>query len=241
MALFPLLGVCCFSPFAPYPDHRPAFRTQCRNNLKQIGLALAIYEEDHSVLPSAKLGDLNMSWRVAILPQLEAPSVRSQYDHSVAWDHPRNEPVSKTVRPPYQCPHTNERTDNQGRYYTDYLMLTGPGTVGAPPNEKYINFGKIPDGTSNTITVVESSGHRVVWTEPRDIDISKRRIGVNLPGQEKGKSNGIASSYHRDGAHVLFADGKTLFLSENIDPRVLKAMTTINGGEPLAPDDFYSR
>ena len=233
VTLFPLLGVCCFSPFTPYPDHRPAFRTHCRNNLKQIGLALAIYEEDEFSLPPAKFGSPSMSWRVAVLPQLQMATIRELYDASQFWDHSKNLPVCKTDVNVYQCPHTYGRTDEQGRYLTDYLMLTGAGAIGTPPSGKPIDFGDIQDGTSNTISVVESAGHRVVWTEPRDMDVSKRPIGVNLPGDEKGTSNGIVSSYHTKGAHVLFADGRTMFISQNIDPKVLKAMTTIRGGESV--------
>ena len=237
--LFPLHGVFCYAPFANHDHYEASYRTQCKNNLKQMGLALAVYEFDHSILPPAKHDDSNISWRVAILPQTEFASLRSEYDDRFAWDHPNNATISKTAIYIYQCPQADRmlaERDERGRSLTDYLMLTGPRTVGTSSQVDPMKYENITDGTSNTITIVESSGHRVVWTEPRDIDVSKRPIGVNLSGEEKGKSKGIASSYHRGGAHVLYADGKTRFLSKDIDPRVLKAMTTINGGESVTMD-----
>ena len=82
----------------------------------------------------------------------------------------------------------------------------------------------------------ECSGLNIVWTEPRDIDTSKQKIGINLPGDRPGTSSSILSSYHRGGAYVTFADGHVQFLSETIDPKVLQALTTATGGEKVTDD-----
>lgn len=44
------------------------------------------------------------------------------------------------------------------------------------------------------------------------------------------------SSTHPRGPAVLFADGKVFRLSSDIDENTLRAMTTINGGEPIDRD-----
>ena len=44
----------------------------------------------------------------------------------------------------------------------------------------------------------------------------------------------MVSSYHSGGGHVVFADGHTRFLSENIDPQVLRALATADGAEELS-------
>jgi prepilin-type processing-associated H-X9-DG protein len=93
------------------------------------------------------------------------------------------------------------------------------------------------DGLSQTILLGECSGLIIVWTEPRDIDASKQKIGINLPGDRPRTSSSILSSYHPGGAYVVFADGRVLFLSEKIDPKVLQALTTATGGEEI--DDGY--
>ena len=37
-------------------------------------------------------------------------------------------------------------------------MVSGKGTIGGMPNEA-VNFAKVTDGLSNTIMVIENSGH----------------------------------------------------------------------------------
>jgi prepilin-type N-terminal cleavage/methylation domain-containing protein/prepilin-type processing-associated H-X9-DG protein len=74
-----------------------ARRTQCKNNLKQIGLALHNYHDVHSMFPQGKVvGDMNyngcpswiegsgFSWRVMILPMIDqAPLYQANTDEDV--------------------------------------------------------------------------------------------------------------------------------------------------------------
>lgn len=69
-----------------------ARRTQCKNNLKQIGVALHNYHDTHSIFPQGKVLDRNVrypgcpgwvngsgfSWRVMILPQIEQAALYEQ-------------------------------------------------------------------------------------------------------------------------------------------------------------------
>ena len=69
-----------------------ARRTQCKNNLKQIGLALHNYHDVHSTFPQGKIVDRNaryngcptwvngsgFSWRVMILPMIEQSALYTQ-------------------------------------------------------------------------------------------------------------------------------------------------------------------
>jgi hypothetical protein len=86
------------------------------------------------------------------------------------------------------------------------------------------------DGLAHTILLGECTALKIVWTEPRDIDTSKQRMGIN-------STSSILSSPHRGGAFVVFADGRVKFLSEEIDPKTLEALTTATGGENI-PHDF---
>lgn len=68
-----------------------ARRTQCKNNLKQIGVALHNYHDVHSIFPQGKVLDRNIrysgcptwvngsgySWRVMILPMMEQSALYS--------------------------------------------------------------------------------------------------------------------------------------------------------------------
>jgi prepilin-type processing-associated H-X9-DG protein len=102
-----------------------------------------------------------------------------------------------------------------------------------------VNFPKgVIDGLSYTLMLTEACGQQIVWTEPRDVDMSVSPIGINLDGEVEGRSPGVASSYHPTGCHVLFGDGAVRFLSRTIDPEVLKALITANGNETIDPSEY---
>jgi hypothetical protein len=208
-----------------------ARRTQCKNNMKQIGLAIGNYVDTYGQYPFAGkvLSDAEQvcSWRVAIWPYAEAVPFMGVYHLEEPWNSPFNSRRLNNCPFYCQCP-----THNGPRRFTDYSMLTGPNTIGGD-GMTVLKLADILDGTSNTIFVVETSGHEILWTEPKDVEVTDASLGVNLPGDKPGHSRGIVSSYHVGGGHVVLADGTVRFVSEKIDKSVLKALTTINGGEKL--------
>jgi prepilin-type processing-associated H-X9-DG protein len=217
-----------------------ATRTTCRFTLKTLGIAMHNYVEGHDgTFPdtvSGASGEPQQSWRISLLPLLDQPKLRSAYSSSVAWDAPSNLPVGRARLHSFICSANNFPTDDSGRYFTAFAAMTGPSTVF--PNQHGIRLAEATDGTSHTILIGECSGLNIVWTEPRDIDISNQKIGINLPGDRPRFSSSILSSYHRGGAYVALADGSVRFLSEKIDPKVLQALTTATGGENV-PDDGW--
>ena len=64
--------------------------------------------------------------------------------------------------------------------------------------------------------------------EPRDIDSKDLRFRSTASPGEMG-------SRHPGGVHVLMADGTLQFLPDDTDPKVLRAMLTIAGGEIVEP------
>ncbi|MHB1421983.1 MAG: DUF1559 family PulG-like putative transporter [Gemmataceae bacterium] len=57
-----------------------AARTQCANNLKQIGLAMQNYHGAYNCLPSTRLGLRFASWPVSILPFMEQDNLFQQWN-----------------------------------------------------------------------------------------------------------------------------------------------------------------
>ena len=58
-----------------------AARTQCANNLKQIGLALNLYHNDYQRLPPSRLAlTESPSWAWLILPNLEQNNLYRQWE-----------------------------------------------------------------------------------------------------------------------------------------------------------------
>ena len=91
-----------------------AARTQCRNNLKQIGLALHGYHDANGTFPSGHTArlvqgqtakwDYYMPWTVALLPHLEQDNLYKLYDNHVTNIHPNNQRVRETFLQVYTCP-----------------------------------------------------------------------------------------------------------------------------------------
>jgi prepilin-type N-terminal cleavage/methylation domain-containing protein/prepilin-type processing-associated H-X9-DG protein len=93
-----------------------ARRTQCVNNLKQIGLAVLNYENAFKELPPGGLtqanGTYGHSWWIRILPYTEQTNVYNQFDQKASnsgWlgftnPHPNRDPLRNVVFPFMYCP-----------------------------------------------------------------------------------------------------------------------------------------
>src|SRR5438034_6748627 len=68
-----------------------AARTQCTNNLRQIGLALHNYEGTYRAFPPGRTTVTPQhSWTAAVLPYLEQDNVYKIYNYGVDWNNPAN-------------------------------------------------------------------------------------------------------------------------------------------------------
>src|SRR4051794_3818491 len=74
-----------------------ARRSQCVNNLKQIGLAMHNYNSAYDVFPPAVITDPDgkplLSWRVLLLPFLDEQALYEQFKLDEPWDSPNNKPL----------------------------------------------------------------------------------------------------------------------------------------------------
>jgi hypothetical protein len=198
-----------------------ARRTQCKNNLKQIGLALHNYHDVYNMFPPAYVADENgkpmHSWRVLILPYLDQQALYEQYDFNEPWDGPNNSRMLNVRIPAYSCPSHPGTSPNT----TAYTAIFGENCIFR--GSESVPITEITDGTSNTILVAEADGTGIPWSKPHDLDVDQ--LGAAVIG-----ANGL-SSHHRGGFHVLMADGAVRFVSENIGRQVLSALFTRSGGE----------
>lgn len=215
---------------SPVTVREAARRSQCRNNLKQVALALHNYELNGKRLPPPNMGDPPRSWRVSLLPYFGGGEFKVQYDNQVAWDQAPNAAIALQQPYPYICPSARYDKDASGRYFTAYSIPTGPGTVGADPNGTPLRV--IEDGLNQTLLVVEACGAQIVWTEPRDVNIASQPAGVNLNGNQRGHSAGWLSSYHDGGTHVALADGSVRFISNKVSPAILRSLALIDDVRP---------
>ncbi len=97
-----------------------ARRTQCTNNLKQLGLALMMYQDQVKVLPMGAFDEQGAGWTCYILPYVEQQNLYSTLHFIESdmgqWAHPSdvipesvratrpNMRAIETVIPGYRCP-----------------------------------------------------------------------------------------------------------------------------------------
>lgn len=197
-----------------------ARRTQCRNNLKQIGLALHLYHDEYRSFPPAytvdETGQPLHSWRTLILPFIDQQQLYDSIDLSKPWDDPANAEAFQTAVPPYICPST---TIDQ--FHTTYTGMVGPDA--ALPLTDGRPISEFTDGTSNTVIVIEAAEQDAVhWMNPQDAGVR-----FLLSFDEDSEFD------HDGGTHALLADGSVQFLSAKMSNETRQALVTVAGGETI--------
>ena len=124
-----------------------ARRSQCVNNLKQVGLAMHNYHESHGVLPPGKKGCCWGTWLVYTLPYLEqqalynawnscginASGAPTNYDLDLRYFGVANQSVTSTFLSVYLCP--SDQTNAP-------ITATTNGKTYACTSQNYaVNFG----------------------------------------------------------------------------------------------------
>ncbi|HUQ72632.1 MAG TPA: DUF1559 domain-containing protein [Planctomycetaceae bacterium] len=205
---------------------RPAARmTQCKNNLKQIGLALHNYHDRYEAFPPAYTVDADgkplHSWRTLLLPYLDQAPLYNLIDLSRPWNDPANAGAFESVVHAYCCPSHGGPNDR-----TTYLAVVTEHSCLRPGAS--VALKDILDRPSNTMIVIEvNAADAVRWMEPRDANLET--AGRFL---ERGKDA------HPTGVHVLVADGSVHTLNPGtVEPKLLYGLSTVNGHESIC-DEF---
>jgi len=157
-----------------------ARRSTCKNNLKQLGLALHNYHDTYALLPKI----YNLAWgearhaqpHVSLLPFLEATAVYDLYDHNKDYSDIANDSLKDKMPSIYICPSTPQGGDRlaaNGFQTSDYAFVRYakgenfgcPGcydTAGCTFDRR-TPFSHVTDGLSNTLFTYESSGRANIW------------------------------------------------------------------------------
>jgi hypothetical protein len=179
----------------------------------------------HDVFPPGGVFDADgaghHSWQTMLLPYIDEARLFDQIDFNVPWDDPRNSRHFQYELPVFLNPSLPERQSIDGyglSHYAGNSRLLNENTA--------ISILAITDGTSYTILAGEVSSNLKPWGHPANYRDPALGVG------------GGPDAFGRPtiGAQFLMADGSVRFIDGDIDPQVLKALSTPDGGETI--DDF---
>jgi hypothetical protein len=217
-----LLLLCL--PLLHRPIHEPNPRAACMNNLKQIGLALLVYNEVHGTLPPVRecdaAGKPLHSWRVLLLPHLDEDKLFRQYTRGEAWDGPNNRKLASSGPSLYRCPSDRE---NGGKRKTDYVAVVGADGDWLPHGTEQNERRDL-----NPVFVVEACDLDIAWMEPRDISLED--LCKPMPD---GTAAGLSSKhtvqghfFYYDqayGGNAVFADGSVRSIPPGVPADLFRA------------------
>jgi len=198
----------------------PSRRSHCKNNLKQIGIALHNYHDEYGMFPPAFTVDAEgnklHSWRTLILPYMEQVALYNTIDLTKPWDDPANDVVRQTSLPVYHCPSSSGLPN-----HTNYLAIVGDDL--AFPHAKSRTKQEFTDGLGETIFVIDVPEQNTVeWMSPNDAD--EQMYQSFQPESEMS---------HRGFVQILVGDGsaKTIRLTAPSDKR--RASMTVHGQDDV--------
>jgi prepilin-type N-terminal cleavage/methylation domain-containing protein/prepilin-type processing-associated H-X9-DG protein len=154
-------------------------RTQCQNNMKQIGIALAAYEANYRVLPEGANGAF-FSAHSMLLPHLDQTILYNSINFSLSFPqggpygtNHQNQTSAQAAVSVFLCP--SEPTTGAGR--TNFVFNGGYGlqTYGFNgvfvdptfPNRTTISSASVTDGTSQTAAGTEWLVGQAQLEDPR--------------------------------------------------------------------------
>lgn len=188
-----------------------------RSGLKAIGLAMHSYAGKNGKLPAAyssKNGQPLLSWRVHLLPFMEQQALYAKFKLDEPWDSEHNKALISEMPALYTTTGSNPTSG-----LTSFLVPRGENMIFQ--GDKAIGFPEIPDGTSNTMLMIDAGADKaVIWTRPDDWQVDKEAPLAGLPAR----------------FNTLWCDGATRPFRNNVDPQKFLLLLTRNDSQVVDVD-----
>lgn len=236
---------------------RESARTmQCSNNLKQMGVALANYEQAKKRFPPGndQIGSRLHAWSSFILPFLEQSAVSDRIDYTKPWDDPTSNlsKVDVTI-PTYVCPSGVKQfpgKQDYGGILGAYIKPNGEALSPLTTRDEHggilyatdadyklsATAASVSDGLSRTLLVAEAVDREMAGAADDHVHgdacwaCGNNCFPLNSRVINDPSVDGFRS-VHFGGLNGLYGDGHISFLSDRLDVRVLIAICTRAGGE----------
>jgi prepilin-type N-terminal cleavage/methylation domain-containing protein len=171
-----------------------ARRTQCLNNMKQLGLAFQMFHDTNKMLPTDITGNGkgNSTPYLQILPYIEDSAIKDQYHYDKAPQDNDNISLLRGDMPEFRCPSADaykmviagageDAGDQKGSYGLNY----GYGT-----------YGQLQDGNTAATKAAALLRRGPFWADPEagtSAITGKREPGK--PMTFKGITDGLSKTY----------------------------------------------
>jgi prepilin-type processing-associated H-X9-DG protein/prepilin-type N-terminal cleavage/methylation domain-containing protein len=235
-----------------------ARRTTCKNQLRQLGLALHSYHEIHRCFPpgSYVMGpsfpmQSGWGWGAMVLPHLEQNAIYNEINFGRRTGDNANLSLIALPVPLFRCPSEigPESITCTPPGIPSYQLAAGNycGSEGVLSAMSKVRIADIADGTAATLMLgerlVQQGGPsslpfvsawcgQVAFADEYDL----RSVPYLAPSAEHPINASSADpscfgSRHANGANFALADGSVVFLINSTEPAVLAALGTAAGGE----------
>lgn len=183
--------------------------------------------------------ETRLSWIASMLPYMEGgdefEAMHQQLNFFRSWNDPANLEVTRRPLALFTNPRLGPSKTTAGFPTTNYVGVAGLGADAAsldPANPRagvFNNRYRVPleaikDGGSQTIAVLGVTGRLGPWAAGGDATVRPLTIQPYFDGPDHFGSGMTGGMY------AGMADGSVRFIADDIDPRVLEQLVTINSG-----------
>jgi prepilin-type N-terminal cleavage/methylation domain-containing protein len=170
-----------------------ARRTQCINNMKQLGLAFQMYHDTYKRLPTDITGNNkgNSTPYLQILPFMENSVIKDQYHFDLAPQDDKNIELLRGEMPEFRCPSADAYK----------MVIAGSGEKAGDQkgsyglNYGYGTYGQLQDGATAATRTAALLRRGPFWADP---EAPTPVGGKREPGKQmsfKGISDGLSKTY----------------------------------------------
>ena len=239
-----------------------ARRTQCRNNMHQLGIALHNYHDTHGCFPASAYrcppnNYCATGWGTMLLPFLDETSLYNAYNQGRTPGQAENTTVSTSYLAQLDCPTlgiAGQATTQFG--FSAYEACAGTQwyhnvsawTDGMMYRNSRVRIRDVRDGTSQTVIMGEvpigekPDGNPATdnyWAGGMYLGACvESSMDTQYPMNAQHRIEHVFGSMHEGGAFFLFGDGTVRFLSENIDSRTYYYLGTKSRNEIVDDEDY---
>jgi prepilin-type N-terminal cleavage/methylation domain-containing protein len=196
-------------------------RTQCANNLHQIGIGLTSHESAKGKWPPGKKWSgpptkktsFEMAWSSFLLGYIEQQPIQDAINYRIKFTDPTNMPATTQIIPTYLCPSTSRVEDHrtedghltnlgglpgEGLGCIDYMGISGPYKDAKHPITKLI-YGRergVLIGTKGLPNAPELIEPPPIKSKDIVDGLSHTMCLVECTGRGIGIKDGVLDNYH---------------------------------------------